>query len=155
MNKLRILHVVVGRPKKEASNGVLRSVYFLSQAQSEEEHNVHILSLTKKSRPVHELQNNIKIYYGKHFLLPILCNKTKNFLKNEKLNYDIIHYHSAYHVQFKLIQSYLPKKIPYVISPRGSYQQKANTKNKFVNIIMLPIIVMCLFAWIVASSRVR
>ena len=134
---MRILHVVVGKPKKEASNGVLKSVYLLSQGQSLLGQTVEILSLGKRRPENHNWVNNVAVHFGIHNrFVPILCKYTHAVIEGANKNYDLVHFHSAFHIQYLPIARKLIKLgIPYVVSPRGSYQPHALKKNRYAKFV--------------------
>ncbi len=132
---MNILHIVIGRPKPEASNGVLKSVYQLSLGQSLLGHDVNVLSIRNKLAEKTEVINlKFKVHlFMRNKARFIVDNDLKIYLKDNAKYIDIVHFHSGYHPEYWVISRMVRKlNIAYVISPRGGYQQAANRRNFFV-----------------------
>lgn len=130
-----IVHVVLGRPKPDTANGVLQSVYYLSVQQGKCGHNVHVLSLRgKKPEKSKEIAKNVNVHFFKCKKIRFAVDKQiVSFLSTHFDEIDIVHFHSAYQPEYWTITKILRKyEIPYVISPRGSYQRIANKRNFIV-----------------------
>lgn len=131
---LRVLHVVVGRPKPEASNGVLKSVYYLTQELSKHRLKVGVLSLGKQRGKNSKTIGGVVTEFGVHRgRFPCLCRHTRQLINNVQDDYDLVHFSSAYHISYYLIARRLKEAgVPWVVSPRGSYQAAANERNRFI-----------------------
>lgn len=129
---MNILHVVIGRPKREASNGVLKSVYHLAVCQGLLGHSVNVVGIRAKgSERSVEVSKNHKLHLFKLNKLRFLLDKDlRAFIALNYKDVDVVHFHSGYHPEYwclsRLLRLY---GIPYFISPRGSYQKVASKRN--------------------------
>ena len=129
---MKIVHIVLGRPKPETSNGVLKSVYNLSVYQGLKGHKVNVLSIRNKDAEKSiRVSENVRIHlYKRHRLRFILDSRIGDFISSNFQDIDIIHFHGGYHPEYWKISMILNKfNIPYFLSPRGGYQKIANKRN--------------------------
>ena len=129
---MNILHVVIGRPKPETSNGVLKSVYNLSVNQGSMGHTINVLAIRNKP-----FESDIKVsdrvtihLYQRHRLRFVLDSRLLAYIKSHYQQIDIVHFHGGYHPEYWKVSGLLNKfKIPFFLSPRGGYQKIANKRN--------------------------
>ena len=111
--------------------GLVTSVYHLAMAQAALGHSVDVLSIRNKpAEPAEELAENFVNYtYAMRRNRFFLDDALVSDLRCWSEEIDIVHFHSAYHPEYFSIARILKElSIPYVISPRGSYQRYANRK---------------------------
>ena len=135
---MKIVHILIGKPKPVTTIGVKKSVYHIAENQTLIGEDVFVMGITREcningevvcEKPRIEIfkQNNCRFIVDKFFLNRL-----------EEINPCVVNFHSAFIPEFCVIGKFLKKKgIPYVISPRGAYRQNALMKNKLLKKIWL------------------
>ncbi len=136
---MKIIHFLVGRPKPESSNGVVKSVYYLSKHELQYS-DVEVWCISSRKNPgEYTLDTGIKCkIFPSHIL-----NFKKNIdseLKKTKNNV-IFHLHGIFSIYNLILALKLNRyKIKYLISPHGSLRAKALAQSKYKKKIVIPIV---------------
>jgi glycosyltransferase involved in cell wall biosynthesis len=135
---MNILHVVIGRPKPEASNGVLKSVYNLAVCQGQLGHKVNVLGIRAKGpdQSVKASKNHEIHLFQRRKARFLLDKNLEAYVHSNSKTIDVVHFHSAYHPEYWCLSKILSRyRIPYFVSPRGGYQKTANKRSFVAKII--------------------
>jgi glycosyltransferase involved in cell wall biosynthesis len=126
---VNIVHFLLGKPKTQTPNGILKAVYYISKNQKKIGHNVEVWSFTpKSSKKENMLDTQVRNrYFVRTPFRFFLDNYILSELKRYRNKIDIAHFHSAYIAEQsslgKIMQSY---DIPYILTPNGSLTIAAN-----------------------------
>jgi len=128
---LKILHFVVGRCNPDSSNGVDKTIYYLSKAQAELGEKVFIYSITNKD--VITISGvNVSNYKPEKMPFP-LPSKLKTDIIS--LNPDIVHFHSGFIPLNVILAKFLNKKnIPYVVTPNGVFSPALLRRKPYIKV---------------------
>jgi glycosyltransferase involved in cell wall biosynthesis len=125
---MRIVHFLMGRCNPDSANGVDKTVYYLSRAQSKLDHKVFVFCMTPKD-PLPIRSVNIRTFptFKNPFRLP---KRLLNAM--DEVSPDVVHLHSVFIPQNVFLAKWLySKKIPYVITPHGGLIPQALRRRKW------------------------
>lgn len=127
----KIFHIVLGEPRQNVSNGVLRSVDLLSKAQRQRGHTATILCIVRETKNKDLLQNG-KLFY-KNSLLGLL----QLILKLRSLDQaSIVYLHGGCQYRFSLLVLWMRvfgKSLDrYILVPRGAYSKISFERRSFI-----------------------
>lgn len=134
---MNIVHFLLGKPKIQTPNGILKAVYYLSKYQKKMGHNVEVWSFTTKSAEKENMLDTqvINRYFVRTPFRFFLENNIQFELKRYRNKIDMAHFHSAYVAEQsslgKTLQAY---NIPYILTPNGSLTIAAN-KNSIIRTV--------------------
>ncbi|MBB5647184.1 glycosyltransferase family 4 protein [Pedobacter cryoconitis] len=129
---MEIIHLILGKANPERMNGVNKVVHEMATRQCESGENVEVWGIT--NHPVHD-------YPVRSFTTRLFQSERNIFwlsdvLKKEisaKQKGTIFHLHGGFIPQMYSASMWMKKnKIPFIITPHGSYNKIAMLKNKFL-----------------------
>jgi glycosyltransferase involved in cell wall biosynthesis len=130
-NKIRIIHLLLGKANPNSMNGVNKIVHHLASQQCRAGHEVEVWGIThtpKKTRHQHEYPLKLFRSVRARFSLSKALRAALHTLKPK----DIVHMHSVF-----LPELYIASRIarsngvPWVITPHGGYALESMKKNWF------------------------
>lgn len=130
---MHIVHCLIGRPKPESSNGIVKAVYFLAKNQAALGHTVSIVSMRKKpsSQPVHLFDNVTNYLFEMRKSRFIIDPGIRTFFTEHRSDISIVHFHGGYQAEYWRISRFIHfMGIPFIVAPHGSYQSFANRKSR-------------------------
>lgn len=133
---MKIIHLVVGRPKKEASNGVLKSVYKINLLFKENGQSSSIYFFSKKLKNKNNEKNLSNIRVLIKFLYQIIISDS------------IFYFHGGCQLRFiplLITLSIFKKKSKLILVPRGAYSSGSFNKRSLIKKIYTLILERFLF----------
>ena len=129
---MEIIHLILGKANPERMNGVNKVVHEMATRQSISGENVEVWGIT--SHPIHdypERQYMTRLFQSGRNMFSLSTALKKDI--SEKQKGTIFHLHGGFIPQMYSASMWLKKnKIPFIITPHGSYNKIAMLRNKFI-----------------------
>jgi glycosyltransferase involved in cell wall biosynthesis len=128
---MTIVHFLQGRCNPDSANGVEKTVYHISLQQAAMGHEVHIVAITPKNPiPI----SGIRIHHCNPSLIRLTLPGC-SWRTIQKINPDIVHFHSTYVLPNILLASHLRRlQIPYIVTPNGNCSSKLLRRRWYLKI---------------------
>jgi glycosyltransferase involved in cell wall biosynthesis len=125
---MKIIHFLLGRCSPDSANGVDKTIYYLSKAQSRLGHKVFVFSMSpKNSLPIGGVDVRTFAIHQNPFRLP---DQLLNVI--DEVSPNVVHLHSVFIPQNISLAKWLrSKNIPYVVTPHGGLVPQALKRKRW------------------------